>query len=138
MNLQEARQRLDRALPLRIPQFDPNAHPREKVAALADHILTVAYHRAELEEALHWTIEAGKALKLRWDGHVGYEVALPKGGRHTQEQVSEAKRRTGMGEVWAGLQEARALKEALERQIIRLGGSDYDAASRAYTLLSGQ
>lgn len=137
MTLQEVRERLLKALPLRIPQFDPNSHPRERVQGLADHILTVAYHRAELEEALYWTIEAGKTLKVRWDGHQGYEVAL-RGSKHTQEQVNEAKRRTGMREVWDGLQEAKALKEALERQINRMGGSDYDAASRAYTLLSGQ
>lgn len=137
MTLQEVRERLLKALPLRVPQFDPNAHPRDRVQGLADHILKVAYHRAELEEALYWTIEAGKALKVKWDGHQGYEVSLPRGSKHTQEQVNEAKRRTGMKETWDGLQEAKALKEALERQIIRLGGSDYDAASRVYTLLSG-
>jgi hypothetical protein len=136
MDVPEIRRRLEAALPVRIPLLDPNLHPREQISALADHILKVAWHRAELEEALYWCIEAGKRLRVQWERHQGYEVAL-RGNRPTQEQVNEAKRRTGAQDTWDGLQECKALKESLERQIARLGGSDYDAASRTYTLLSG-
>lgn len=134
MTLEEIRVALMNALPIRIPQFDPNTHPREKVSALEDHILKCAYHRGELEEALHWCIEAGKALKVKWDGVEGYEPMLPS--RPTKEQVDRAKAKINP-DVWAGLQECRSLVESLKRQILRLGGTDYDAASRAYTLMSG-
>lgn len=127
--------RLERALKLRIPIFDPSAHPRDKMAALEAHILRCAYERAELEEALHWGIELGKQLRLQWDSHRGWEPVA--GARPTEARVNEAKRKTGMQPIWDAMQEMRALADSLERQIKRLGGSDYDAASRAYTLMSG-
>lgn len=131
----EIRQRLEKALKLRIPLFDPDTHPREKMQKLEAHILQCAYERAELEEALHWGIEIGKQLRVQWDSHRGWEPVA--GSKPTQERVNDAKRRTGMQPVWDAMQEMRALVDALERQIKRLGGSDYDAASRAYTLMSG-
>lgn len=134
MDLAQIRSRLESSLTVRIPQFDPNATPREKVDKLQDHILTCAYHRAELEEALHWCLEAGKKLRAQWDGLQGYEVSL--GSRPTKDQVEAAKRELAPN-TYLGLQEARGLVESLKRQITRLGGSDYDAASRVYTMLSG-
>lgn len=134
MELAEIRRRLESALPLRIPQFDPNTPPREKISKLEDYILTCAYHRGELEEALHWCLEAGKKLRAQWDDIQGYEVGLPT--RPTKEQIDLSKRHVAP-QIWAGLDEARTLTESIKRQISRLGGSDYDAASRAYTMLSG-
>lgn len=135
MTIDEIRERLERALPLRIPTFDPDANPRDKMAALETHILKCAWERAELEEALHWAIEVGKQLRVQWDSHQGWELVA--GAKPTQERVNDAKRRTGARPVWEGMQEMKALVESLHRQIARLGGSDYDAASRAYTLMSG-
>lgn len=135
MDLTEARRRLESALPIRIPLFDPNAQPRERIEALEDHILKTAWHRAELEEALYWTMEAGKLLRAQWDGVRGHEVAV-RGSRATKEQIDAAKAEIAP-DVWEGLQEARYLTDHLKRQIARLGGSDYDAASRAYTMLNG-
>lgn len=134
MDLAEIRRRLESALPLRIPQFDPNTPPREKISRLEDYILKCAYHRGELEEALHWCLEAGKRLRAEWDQVQGYEVGLPS--RPTKEQIDQSKRMISPN-VWKGLDEARTLTESIKRQIARLGGSDYDAASRAYTMLSG-
>lgn len=135
MDLDEVRRRLESALPLRVPQMDPNASPSQRIAALEDHILKCAWHRAELEEALYWCIEAGKVLRATWDSVQGFQVAL-RGSRPTREQIDQAKAEIDPG-TYAALTEARTLVEHLKRQIARLGGSDYDAASRAYTLLSG-
>lgn len=134
MDLPEIRKRLESALPLRIPLFDPNCPPREKISALEDYILKCAYHRGELEEALHWCLEAGKRLRGDWDQIQGYEVGLPS--RPTKEQIDQSKRVISP-DVWKGLDEARTLTESIKRQITRLGGSDYDAASRTYTFISG-
>lgn len=136
MDLAEARARLESALPLRVPLMDPNEAPRVRIEQLEDYILKTAYHRGELEEALHWVLEAGKVLRQRWDGVQGYQAAV-RGSRPTREQIDAAKAEIDP-DTYAALQEARFLVESLKRQIARLGGSDYDAASRAYTLLSGQ
>lgn len=136
MDLNEVRERLESALPLRIPLLDPNAAPRERIEALEDYILKCAWHRGELEEALYWTIEAGKVLRMKWDRVQGFQVAV-RGSRPTKEQIDQAKAEIDP-DTYAALTEARTLVEHLKRQIQRLGGSDYDAASRAYTLLSGQ
>lgn len=135
MDLPEVRRRLESALPLRVPLFDPNKAPRERIEELEDHILKVAWHRAELEEALYWTMEAGKVLRARWDGVRGYEVAI-RGSRPTKDQIDQAKAEIDPA-TYAALLEARGLVDVLKRQIIRLGGSDFDAASRAYTMLNG-
>lgn len=136
MELSEIRQRLEDALPVRIPLIDPSHRkmPRERVEELQDHILKVAWHRAELEEALHWCLEGGKALRRQWDDLQGYQVAL--GAKATKDDVERAKRELAP-QVWTSLEEARTLTESIKRQITRLGGSDYDAASRVYTMLSG-
>lgn len=137
MDLVEIKRRLDVAMPLRIPLQNPEAHPRERISELEDYILKCAWHRGELEEALHWTIEIGKRLRVQWDGIDGWQVAV-RGSRPTKDQIDAAKRTIdGDRGTWDALQECRTLVESLKRQIARLGGSDYDAASRAYTLLSG-
>jgi hypothetical protein len=134
VEITEIRRRLEDALKVRVPRFDPNANPREKIAALEDHLLLCAWHKAELEEALHWCVEAGKLLRAQWDGVEGYQAIA--GHKATKEQVDTAKR-TLAPNVWTSLEECRTLVESLRRQISRLGGTDYDAVSRAYTLISG-
>ncbi len=135
MDLEEIKRRLHAALPVRVPLYDPNAPPSQRVRGLEEHLLLCAWHRAELEEALYWTVEAGKALRAEWDGIEGYEVQL-SGSRPTKEQVDGAKRTLKPG-LWSSLEDCRALVDSLRRQITRLGGTDYDAVSRAYTLISG-
>lgn len=135
MQLPEIRRRLESALVVRIPAYDPQMHPRERVQKMEEYITRTAEVRQELEEALYWCMEAGKALKLQWDGVEGYQASLPRGSRHTKDQVDEAKRVISPG-VWAGLTEARELVKSLHRQIRRIE-LDYEAVSRSYTLLSG-
>lgn len=135
MNLPEIKQRLHKAMVIRIPIFDPGTPPRQKVSALEDHILLCAFHRAECEEALYWCVEAGKAIRAQFEERTqGYNVGLKS--RPTKEDVERARAELAP-DLHHSLQEARDLVEALRRQVYRLGGSDYDAASRAYTLLSG-
>lgn len=136
MTLDEIRKVLADALPIRVPRFDPNEHPGVKIAALEAHLLRCAYHRAECEEAMHWCVEAGKALRAQWDGVEGHEALIRAASKPTKDQVDTAKR-TIAPELWESLQEARTLVESLRRQISRLGGTDYDAVSRAFTLISG-
>lgn len=136
MQMDDIKRILETALAIRVPQFDPNESPGIKIAALEDHLLKCAYHRGELEEGLYWTLEAGKALRLKWDSIHGYENALPRGTKHTREQVDTAKRAIDAG-TWEAMEHCKYMAENLRRQISRLGGTDYDAVSRAYTLISG-
>jgi hypothetical protein len=136
VDLAEIRRRLEVALPIRVPQFDPDMRVAEKIDKLEDHLLLCAWHRGELEEALHWCVEAGKKLRVQWDVVEGHEPGLPPPSRRTKDDVDRAKARIAP-DLWTSIQECRTLVESLRRQITRLGGTDYDAVSRAYTLISG-
>lgn len=135
MTVDEIRAVLERALPVKVPLFNPEDPPQAKIRSLSDYILKTAEVRAELEQALHWCLEAGKLLRDEWDGIEGWEVALPRGASRTKDTVNEAKR-TVRPDLWPGMQEAKSLSESLGRQIRRLE-LDFQAVSRAYSLLSG-
>jgi hypothetical protein len=96
VTLEEIKKALHAALPVRVPLYDPNAPPRERIEGLEKHILLVAWHRAELEEALHWAIELGKTLRREWDGVEGHEAAA---ARLAPDQGAD---RDGEGEDRAG------------------------------------
>lgn len=136
MQIVDIKRILENALGVRVPQFGPDDSPGLKISRLEDHLLKCAWHRGELEEALYWTLEAGKMLRLKWDGLHGYENALPRGTKHTRDQINDAKRAIDPG-TWEAMEEVKYIAENLRRQISRLGGTDYDAVSRAYTLISG-
>lgn len=137
MDLEEIRSALHGALPIRIPRFDPNESPRTKVAALEEYILDTAHYRGELEEALHWIWEVQKLLREQYNEIEGWEPLVPfkRRGDATKEMMHTAKRQVAP-ETVAALEDANHLAEALGRQIRRLE-LDYEAASRAYTLMSG-
>jgi hypothetical protein len=134
VNIPEIEAVLVKAMAFRMPDFDPDGHPREKIAGLEDHILECARQRADVERALYWCIEAGKRLRDEWDDIQGWQAGV--GTRPTKERIDGEKRKI-KPELWVSLEKCRTLTEALRRQAYRMGGSDYDAASRAYTLLSG-
>jgi hypothetical protein len=119
---------LARAVALRFPDLRELAG-REKVDALVDHIVATAILRGELEE-------------LRLSGYVRvYEVrgrlrAIPAASTRTRSAADQS-RRTAAPDLAAALDDAQWLIDRCTEQINRLGGSDYDAASRAYTLLAG-
>lgn len=136
MQIPEIERILQDALGVRVPRFGPDDSPGMKIQQLEDHLLKCAWHRGELEEALYWTTEAGKVLRAKWDNIQGYEVSLPRSSKHSKEHIDAAKREMDRA-TWDGLQECRSLVESLRRQISRLGGTDYDAVSRAFTMISG-
>lgn len=119
---------LARAAALRFPDLSEK-HGREKIDALTDHIMQTAIVRGDLEE-------------LRLQAHVNLRDALadlvrvPVGVSKPRAAVDDARRRAAPA-VAERVDGARWLVERCTEQINRLGGSDYDAASRAYTLLSG-
>lgn len=135
MTLEEARQKLNAALPLRTPLLDPHAPGRAKVEALEDYMATASFHRGELEEALVWVYDAGAVLRHEWEQIEGYEVALPRGDR-TQAAVNEAKRTIDPG-TWQGIQEAKHLVDRIGGQIRKLEKDDA-TVSRLYTLITGR
>lgn len=135
MTIDEIRDALKAAMPLRVPRFDPNTGAREKVEQIEDYMQTAAFHRGELEEALSWLLALGRQLKTEWDGLVGWEAALPRGSNHTNAQVDAAKR-TVRPDLWDALEEARGLAKDIGRHVHRLE-FDHDAESRVYTLITG-
>lgn len=132
MTVGEIQARLAAAMPLRIPMFNPSDPPQAKVSALEDYLRTTAYHRAELEEALHWGWEARKLLERQWTDVDGWQAMA--GSKATGPQIDSAKR-VCAPDVWAGIQDVKILLASLERQIKRLE-KDGDAASRSYTMLT--
>lgn len=119
---------LARAVALRFPDIREK-RGREKVDALVDHITGTAIMRGELEE-------------LRLSAHVRLLDARQRLARvpattHRTKAAAEESRRAAAPEIAAELDGAVWVVERCTEQINRLGGSEYDAASRAYTLLSG-
>lgn len=133
MNITEIDARLKAALPLRIPRFNPSDAPGLKIAALEEHMRTAAYHRAELEEALHWAWEAQKLLREQWTDVQGWQSLA--GSKPTQASIDQAKRVCSPA-IWSAIQDVKLLLASLERQIKRLD-KEADIASRSYTLISG-
>jgi hypothetical protein len=100
----------------------------ERVDALVDYICETAIMRGDLEalrlEAHTTLFEAAVAL-----------AAIPAAGR-TKALVADL-RRASAPDLAAAVDGAKWLVDRCTEQINRLGGTDYDAASRTYTLLSG-
>lgn len=116
---------LARAASLRFPRLKELA-PRERVDALIDYISETAIARGDLEElrlTSHINLrEARAALSLTPTGVSG-------------RQREDAKR-ASRPDLAAQVDGAQWLVDRCKEQIGRLD-RDYDAASRAYTLLSG-
>lgn len=137
MELQQIRERLEAATEIKMPRFDPNSAPRDKISGLEDYMNLVSVTRAELEEAMFWSWEAKKLLKDKWDDIEGWEPLLPKRDQQkpSKEAIALAKRKVN-GPVYEGYREVNGLMEMIGRQIRRLE-LDHEAASRIYTLIVG-
>jgi hypothetical protein len=137
VTVQEIRERLEKALPIRVPLFNPNLQGREKVEQLEDYLAQTAYHRAELEEALYWAWETDKPLRDRWDGVQGWQNLLPRDQKleADREGRGRSEARDRRGDVRRAPR-PEDLIDALERQIKRLTLDDANT-SRRYSLLSG-
>lgn len=119
---------LARASAIRFPDLS-ELQGRERVEALIDHITLTAIARGELEE-------------LRLDAYVHLRAAdaelsrTPTAVTRSAAAIMEAKR-AARPDLAARVDDARWTINRCTEQISRMGGSEYDAASRAYTLLSG-
>lgn len=119
---------LQRAAALRFPSLR-DLPPRDRVEALVDHIQDTAIARGELEE-LRLEAQANlHELRQRFN-------KLPAPSNRSKAGADEARR--ALDPVLAErIDGARWLVERCTEGIMRMGGSEYDAASRTYTLLSG-
>ncbi len=119
---------LARAAALRFPNLK-ELQGRERIEALIDHITDTAIVRGDLEQL---RLEAHTRLHAA----LGEMVGVVVGSSKTKTARDDAKRlvRPDLAETIDG---TRWLISRCTEQIERLGGTDYDAASRAYTLLGG-
>jgi hypothetical protein len=120
---------LGRASTLRLPRITEENRQR-RVEILADHILETATVRGELAE-------------LRMRAHVDLlgalndwnSASLFRAGKGVK--ANEEIKRQEHPELAAKLDRCKWTIARCNEEIDRLGGSDYDAASRAYTILAG-
>jgi hypothetical protein len=121
---------LARATKLRLPRLPPETSRADRVDTLCDHILETAIVRGELAE-------------LRMSAHVDLLAALEEWSSASSFRASkgvkanEQLKREEHPELAARIDRAKWTIARCTEEMDRLGGSDYDAASRAYTLLSG-
>lgn len=118
---------LGRAAAIRFPELSELAG-REKINALTDHITATAIGRGDLEEL---RLEANASLlALRRS----FDALLP--GRHYRTRaLADEARRAANPKLAQDIDTAAWLVARCTEQINRLD-RDYDAASRAYTLLA--
>lgn len=127
---QETESALGRAAGLRLPRFTEDNRAR-RVEILCDHILETATIRGELAQ-------------LRMQAHVDLLGALAEWNSASNFRQSkgvkanEEIKRQEHPELAAKLDRCKWMIARCNEEMDRLGGSDYDAASRAYTLLAGQ
>jgi hypothetical protein len=138
VTLEEIRAALTAAADVRMPRFTPDMGGREKVELLEDYLNLTAVARGELEHARLWAHMALRELTVQWDEIQGWGMHLQSNGRHTKDDVINAKREI-RPDLYAGLTEAKWLVERLTEQLDRLGSrmGDDQVASRIYTLIAG-
>lgn len=120
---------LARAAALRFPRLSESDSNRERIDALIEHINETAIARGELEEL---RLEANTNLYV-----ARQELAGIPAVRGKSKAATDDARRTARPDLGDRIDGARWLVDRCTEQINRLGGTDYDAASRTYTLLSG-
>lgn len=136
MTLDEIRDTLSRALPMRSPIFPDDTPGGEKVPILENYMLAVAEINGELVEARHWLRLLIESLGEQWKNLQGWEVALRKArARATKEDIHAAKVVVSPQLYDAG-REARRLKASVDDQIARFEREER-VVSRAYTMVVG-
>lgn len=106
-----------------------------KIEQLESYLLLTAEARQEAQFAKLVVQEALDVLQGEWDEIEGWEVELPTGGRRTQGDVVEAKRRV-RPDLYSSIQSGKRLVERLGEQVKRLERDDA-ATSRVYTIITG-
>lgn len=119
---------LARAVAVRFPDLS-QLSGSGRTYALADHIADTAIVRGDLEQ-------------LRLEAHVGLRDARERLHRipatqHKSKSAAEESRRAQAPELAREIDHWQWIVDRCTEQIARFGGTEYDAASRTYTLLSG-
>lgn len=114
---------------LRLPRITEE-NRAQRVEILADHILETATVRGELA---HLRMEAHVdllAAQAEWTAAGAFRAGK---GVQANEQI----KREEHPELAARLDRCKWTIARCNEELDRLGGSDYDAASRAYTIIAG-
>lgn len=106
-----------------------------KIDQLESYLLETAIARQEAHLARLVVQESLDVLQGKWDDIEGWEVELPSGGRRTQGDVVDAKRRIDP-DLYSSIQTGKRLVDRLGEQIKRLEKDDA-ATSRVYTIITG-
>lgn len=106
-----------------------------KIEQLESYLLLTAEARQEALLAKLMIQESLDVLQAEWDEIEGWEVELPTGGRRTQEDVVQAKRRVNP-DLYSSIQTGKRLIDRLTEQVKRLERDDA-ATSRVYTIITG-
>lgn len=118
---------LARAASLRFPDLT-KLNGRAKIDALIDHITETAILRSQLEEL---RLEAQVNARTARD-----ELSRVQAGIGKTRGATEELRRAARPDLARVLDGALWLVDRCTEQIARMGGSEYDFASRTYTMLS--
>lgn len=121
---------LARAAALRFPELK-DLQTGVKISALIDYINDSTIARGDLEQL---RLEAH--VKLRDARRQLAECNVPVSRSTSKAALDELRRRSAPA-VAAMVDDAKWVIDRCTEQIARLGGTDYEAASRVYTLLSG-
>lgn len=124
---------LYRSTKLRFPRWDSERTPQEKRGLIEQHIWETATMRAELAELRLRAWEALKNARRDWAKMRGWEAH--RGGDRTEASVERAKRRANPA-LYDRMEDARFVVDRCTEEMTRLD-RDYDAASRAYSVLVG-
>jgi hypothetical protein len=119
---------LAQSVALRFPDLSEIEDPRERTNALQDHIVATAIMRGELAAlrlAAHTTLQASlkEWNKIHVTGRTG-----------PQREEERRRHRRDLAEL---IDDAKFTVARCTEEMDRHGGTDYDAASRVYTILSG-
>lgn len=117
-----------RSVNLRFPDLSELTGPA-KAAALQDHIVATAVMRGDLAQL---RLEAHIALR---DARREWDALLPASGRSKADM--DRRRQDMRPDLHAKIEDAKWTIARSTEEMDRHGGTEYESASRTYTLLSG-
>jgi hypothetical protein len=120
---------LARSASLRLPYIDEN-NRAQRVDILCDHILLTATVRGELAQLRMEAHVELLAAQSEWNSASLFRASK---GVKANEEI----KRQEHPELAAKLDRCKWLIARCNEELDRLGGSDYDASSRAYTMIVG-
>jgi hypothetical protein len=120
---------LARSASLRLPYIDEN-NRSQRVDIIGDHLLKCATIQGELAQLRMEAHVELLTLLTQWNSASAFRAA--KGVRANEEL-----KRQEHPELAAKIDRAKWIIARTNEELDRLGGSDFDNASRAYTIIAG-